>query len=102
MKISVHDDMGKLTLKIEGRIIGDWATELKRTWDGLKASLGSKKLCLDICDVIYLDDEGKRILHGIFAATGAEFLADSPLTKQFVNEIKKATRNSEGDETEYA
>lgn len=97
MKISVQDDAGKLTLKVEGRVIGKWAEELQHTWDGLEASLGSKKLYLDICDVIYLDDNGKQILHGIFAATGAEFLADSPLTKQFVNEIKQKVWNGEGD-----
>lgn len=97
MKISVQDDVGRLTLKVEGRVIGEWAEELHRTWDDLEASLGSKKLYLDICNVIYLDDNGKRILHGIFTATGAEFLADSPLTKQFVSEIKQKVWNGEGD-----
>jgi hypothetical protein len=95
VKISTHEDENLLTLKVEGRVIGDWATELERFWDSFHPLLGAKKLCLDICDVVYADRRGKQILRKIVAATGADILADSPLTKQFANEAKQVAFNDE-------
>jgi hypothetical protein len=89
VKISTQENDGRLTLKVEGKIIGDWAEELERFWHSFHALLGAKKLCLDICGVAYVDHRGKQVLQRIFAATGAEILADSPLTKQFANEAKQ-------------
>lgn len=89
LKISTQDGIDTLTLKIEGKVIGDWASEFERVWASfLPLSLG-KKLCVDICDVLYLDDKAKRILGEIVETTGAEVLADSPLTKQFANEARQ-------------
>lgn len=102
MKLSVQNGAGRLTIKLEGRVIGEWTAELQRTWDDLKSSLGPRQVYLDLCDVIYLDENGKRILHEIFAATGAEFLADSPLTKQFVNEITQGTWTGDRGEVNHA
>jgi len=83
-----------LTLKIEGRVISDWAEELDRVWSSLVPSLGPRKLSLDICGVTYIDDKGRQVLQNIVQATGAEILADSPLTKQFAFEVVQNERNS--------
>jgi hypothetical protein len=88
VKISTQENEGQLTLKVEGKIIGEWATELENFWRSLEPSLTAKKLRLDICGVAYVDRRGKQILQKIFASTGAEILADLPLTKQFANEVK--------------
>jgi hypothetical protein len=93
VKISTQEDADLFTLKVEGKIIGDWAAELERFWDLFHPLLGAKKLCLDICGVAYVDRRGKQILQKIFAATGAKILADSPLTKQFANEAKQVANN---------
>jgi hypothetical protein len=88
VKISTQENPGQLTLKIEGKIVGDWATELDHFWKSLEHSLPEKKLCLDICGVGYVDCHGKQILKKIVKSTGAEILADSPLTKQFASEVQ--------------
>ena len=91
MKISTHEDGNLLTLQVEGRVIGDWAAELERFWNSFHPLLGARKLRLDLCGVVYVDCHGKQILQQIFAATGAEILADSPLTKQFASEVRQMT-----------
>ena len=99
LKISTQDGgFGVVTLKIEGRIVGEWASELDRTWASLMPSLDAKKLCIDICGVLYVDESGRQTLRKIVETTGAEILADSPLTKQFANEAKAKPRkkNREG------
>jgi hypothetical protein len=87
IKISKDEDGSeKLTLKVEGRVIGAWTNELQRVWADLLPSIGTKRLCIDICGVTYLDDQARKLLREIFQTTRAEILADSPLTKQFADE----------------
>ena len=99
LKISQHDGSGAFTLKIEGKVIGEWAVELERIWATLMPSLGSKKLFVDICGVTYLDDRGRGILREIFEVTGAEILADSTLTKQFADEAQRKVRKHKDGST---
>ena len=93
LRISVLNDKNVSSLKIEGRLAVPWAAELEQAWSTL--SLGSRKLCLDICGVTFADAKGKQVLREIFTATGAEIRADSPLTKQFANEIRQAPTSGE-------
>ena len=89
MRISTKEQPEGLTLKIEGRVIGEWAAELERFWELFHPLIGTKQLWLDICGVLFLDHRGKQILQKIYAATQAEILADSPLTQQFAAEVKE-------------
>lgn len=87
LRISKHENgFGVLTLKVEGRVIGAWTTELQRVWLSLHPALGPNKLCIDICGVTYLDDRGQQLLKEIFRVTNATIVADSPLTKQFADQ----------------
>lgn len=76
-------------MKLEGRVIGPWSDEFDRAWRDLVQSLGSRTLCLDLRDVAYLDGQGRSLLSEICRISGADILADSPLTKYFVEEAKK-------------
>jgi hypothetical protein len=98
LRISMQDGAGILTLKIEGKVVGDLASEFERIWASLLPFLGRKKLSVDICLILYLDDKGKRILREIVETTGAEVLADSPLTKQFAHEARQKLRKNDGEE----
>ena len=89
MRISTQESPESLTLKIEGRVIGEWAAELERFWELFHPLIGTRQLWLDICGVVFMDRRGKQILQQIFAATEAEILADSPLTQQFAAEVKQ-------------
>jgi CRP/FNR family cyclic AMP-dependent transcriptional regulator len=63
---------------MEGKVVGECASELKRLWATLMPSLGARKLCLDLRGVLYLDGKGKQVLQEIVEAMAAEILADSP------------------------
>ena len=85
MRISMNDELGVATLKVEGRVAGPWATELGRTWPDLCAPASQKRLRLDICGLTFADQNGSQILREIVRTTGAEVVADSPLTQYFAN-----------------
>lgn len=86
MKITIHEADKAVTLKIEGRAAEPLVAELHRAWQGLAPSLGSRKLSVDLRGVTFMDATGKRLLAEIHAKTGAEFLADTPMTKYFAEE----------------
>lgn len=86
LKISINDDTPTATLKIEGKLVGPWATELGRTWQDLWASTRQMPLRLDISGVTFADHQGTQILGEIVRETGAEIFSDSPLTQYFANQ----------------
>lgn len=98
LKISVLDDGDPTILKLEGKIAGPWAMELDQEWQALATSLGSRKLCLDLCGVTFVDEKGKQVLRDIFTATGAEILANSPLTKYFADEARQQMPDNNEEE----
>jgi hypothetical protein len=91
MKISMNDDALVATLKVEGRVVGPWATELEKTWPDLWTSTKPKQFRLDIRGLTFADQNGSLILREIVRVTGAEIVADSPLTQYFANLAKTET-----------
>jgi len=87
MKVSITDEATLATLKVEGRVVGPWAAELEKTWYGLWSSTKQKRLQLDIRGVSFADHTGSRILREIVRTTGAEIVADSPLTQYFASRV---------------
>jgi hypothetical protein len=91
-KITINEDEANetVTLRLEGRIARPWFTEFRKAWDGLAASLGSRKLMVDLCGVTQMCSDARELLAGIYARTSAQFLADTPLTKYFAEEARKS------------
>ena len=79
-------------MKIEGDIAGIQVPELRRAWQELVASLGTKRLSVDLRGVTHVDGTGLKLLAEIHEATGAEFIADTPLTKYFADEARQGVR----------
>ena len=59
------------------------------------SSPGFKLLRIDLSGVTHVDAEGKQLLAQIHEETGAEFLAETPMTKYFAEEARgHSLRNS--------
>ena len=98
MRITVQSEPQATTLKLEGRVVGPWTNELDRAWRPLAVSLGPKKLVVDLCGVTHMDLDGRRTLADIHRATGAEFVADTPMTKYFAAEAQSKTKKDTKEE----
>jgi ABC-type transporter Mla MlaB component len=102
MRVTIHDREGEqVTLKIEGKVAGPQVPELYRAWQSLATSLGEKSLRVDLRGVTHVDGTGRDLLAEIHARTGAEFLADTPLTKYFAEEAQQPIRTVSDASTEW-
>jgi anti-anti-sigma regulatory factor len=94
VRITIHDGEKLVTLKIEGRVSDPLTSEVNRSWQELTPSLGSRKLSVDLRGVTFMDAAGRHLLAEIHAKTGAEFLADTPMTKYFAEEAMQGIRTN--------
>lgn len=83
LKITVLEEPAVVAIKLEGRLGGAWTTELARTWKLLVPSLNSRKCSFDLCNVTYVDADGRQLLREIYEQSGASFISNTPLSKQF-------------------
>jgi anti-anti-sigma regulatory factor len=90
LKITVQEATNTVTLKIEGRVVDSVIGELDRAWLELYSNLGSRRLLVDLRGVTFLDRSTRNYLATIYAETGAEFLANTPMTKYFAEEATQA------------
>ena len=89
LRISVEPGSDALTIRLDGKVIGAWVEECQRAWRELRPNLGSKKVRLDLRNVTFVDERGTDLLREIHRTSGAEILADSPLTKYFAERIMR-------------
>jgi anti-anti-sigma regulatory factor len=98
LRISIDERDGTTWLKLEGRVIGDWAKEFERTWREIAARRDSKKFGVDLRGITHMDAHARKVLSEIHRETGAEFLADSPITKFFAEEARRGARSPQQEE----
>ncbi len=75
-----------LTFQVEGRLVGDWAKELEQAWAGAAPVRGNRAPIVDLTGILFIDDEGKRVLTKLFRE-GAFFRTAGPMTESIVSEI---------------
>jgi len=95
LRISTEQEKNQIILRIEGKLINPWTKELERAWQVLADTLGTKKLFLDIRGTTFVDQSGRELLGRIVRMANANMLADSPLTRQFVDEVRQVGINDE-------
>jgi hypothetical protein len=94
LRITVNERGETKWLRLEGRVTGPWAEEFERAWREIGPTLDSKKFGVDLRGVTHMGRHGRRVLADIHQQTGAEFLADSPMTKFFVEEARRSGAGS--------
>jgi len=86
LRITTNDNPRILTLQLEGRLEGPWVEVLRDCWRAALAGSGSRRCCVDLSGVTFIDGEGKAQLTQMYAQ-GAEFIAYDLMTKAIVAEI---------------
>jgi anti-anti-sigma regulatory factor len=94
LRITIHDEPDAVKLQLEGTVVGPWVREFDRTWRGLASALESKKLVVDLCGVLHMDSEARRILAEIYKQTGADLLANTPMTEYFAEDARRRSKKS--------
>jgi hypothetical protein len=88
LRISVKDNPNDLYLKLEGKLVPPWTSELESVWHQILATLDGKKLHLDLCSTTFVGHEGMHILRAIVDVANPDIQANSPLTRQFAEQAR--------------
>jgi hypothetical protein len=83
LRITIHKDAAATRFALEGKLVGDWVSELERCW--LQAA-ASPPIRVELTDVSFVDRAGEELLARM-AATGVELSAADVLTRALVEEI---------------
>jgi len=86
LRITVIEDSGLLTFRLEGRLAGPWVQELEDCWQSTLVSHQGSKARFDLTGVTFADAAGKDFLAARHAE-GAEFIAPCCLMRAVVAEI---------------
>jgi hypothetical protein len=79
---------GPATLKLEGKLAGPWVEEVKNI---CRSGSAAEAVLVDLIGVSFVDASGKDLLAQMWQG-GADFIADSPLMKQVVDEVKRSSQ----------
>ena len=63
-------DRPHLGLKLEGRIMGPWVSELRRTWTSVANAAGRTPVPVDLSGVSFVDANGRDLLREIQKSGG--------------------------------
>jgi hypothetical protein len=91
LRITTHETTEALTFLVEGKLVGDWAKELERSWKRVVPNQSHRAILVDLSDTLFIDDEGRRVLAKLFHE-GAFFRTACPMTESIVSEITGKTR----------
>ena len=86
LRITTDDKPPAPTMRLEGRLEGEWVTLAARCWRDAVARLEGRGPRVDVTDVTFISPEGKALLAEMHAQ-GAEFRAEGILGRAVVAEI---------------
>jgi len=87
LKITIEKNSRSTTLRVEGRLTGPWVDELERTWRSLTADPADGRVSVDLTDVTFVGEEGKKLLEAMYGE-GAKLKASGCVTRRMVEEIE--------------
>ena len=98
LRITVLDNAGPLTFRLEGRLAGPWVRELETCWQSTLVSHQQSALRFDLAGVTFVDAAGMAFLAARHAQ-GAELVASCCLMRAVVAEITTAPIVAPTEET---
>ena len=86
LRVTIDRDVSLITLKLEGRIAGEWVGELERAW--LEEAGRSRLTSIDLTGVTFVDEEGKKLL-GRMVEGGSNLYATDCMNRSIIEEITR-------------
>jgi len=87
LRISIFDEPFSTTMKLEGKLSKDWASEAERVWAGVAQRPEKQKKIIDLFDVTFVDDFGRQLLVEMNRA-GAKLVGSGPMIAGLIEEIQ--------------
>jgi hypothetical protein len=84
LKITTHNDPGRTSLELEGRVTGAWVEELKTCWQ--QAAAADQQVGVRLKEVTFVDGSGRKLLADMHRQ-GVTLAAEGCMTKAIIEEI---------------
>ena len=69
--------------------MGPWVGELELSWRSITSEPANGRVCVDLSEVTFVDEEGKRLLEVMYAE-GVKLKASGCVTRRLVEEIERS------------
>ena len=93
LKISTKEGERSVTLILEGRLCGAWATEAELAWSRLLTTVGDREILLDLGGVTFVDRTGEALLASMLER-GAKVRASGVMMSHLVQEVQQRVSRS--------
>ena len=93
LRISTCESPTAITLVLEGKCRGPWVDELERCWRKAVASASGKVLWVDLENVGFVDERGKKLLAEMYDA-GVKLSAAGLVMTSLVEEIMASSSSA--------
>jgi hypothetical protein len=103
LRIAITELPGEQRWSLQGQLVGQWAAELKSTWERDRQMGDMRKCIVELMEVTAIDRNGEGVLAEIMRQ-GAEFIAADVYTKHLLVNMRKELKQSrkEGKQDEKA
>jgi ABC-type transporter Mla MlaB component len=86
LRITVEEQDNATSLRLEGKLTGDWVGELERCWISNRNHSTESQFSVDLGSVSFVDENGKALLRRM-VSQGAKLRARGPLMTSLAKEI---------------
>jgi ABC-type transporter Mla MlaB component len=87
LKITITDLPDEQRWSLQGRLVGEWAAELKSRWREARHVGDTRKCIVELIDVTSIDRSGVAVLAEIMSQ-GAEFIASDVYIAYLIQKLR--------------
>jgi hypothetical protein len=83
LRITIDENPGSVTLRLEGKLIGPWVEEVEQCWRKVFVTLGPRTVLVDLSAVDFVDAAGRLLLTRMRSA-GFRLECIAPMSEHLV------------------
>ena len=92
-KISIIEERSQRRLRLEGRLVLPWTSEVESAWKTAGEHLEGRKLIVDLGNVTFISTDGESTLYKLMR-DGAKFSCKDVLTKHVLKQLARRCRGT--------
>jgi hypothetical protein len=92
LKITITETLTEKRWILQGRLVGPWVGELRRSWKKTQRDQSGRTFILDLKDMTFLDKDAEKLLHAM-SKKGTQFVADGLYIKHLLEQLKRSSKS---------
>ncbi len=93
LRITINETPTENRWILQGRLVGLWVSELRRSWKKTHRTDNNRKCIVDLNEVTFIDKKGERLLRTM-SKEGAQFIATGIYIKDVLDQLKPSGKHA--------